>query len=136
MAVFRIWLTIFGMVIVGISVAHLLVGQPTYLGGGEVNATMDSDLRFYNVLFAAYGAAFVWVARDVGGRTRALTLLNALFFAGGAARLLAWAASGIPSAFYVAMIPVELILPLIHEAVRRKLLSDKVPAVLTARPVD
>ncbi|WP_233608747.1 DUF4345 domain-containing protein [Nocardia stercoris] len=114
MRVFRGWLVLFGVVMIAIAVAHLLFGQATYIGGGAVNSTMDSDLRFFNVLFLAYGLAFVWAARDIPGRGRVVDLLGLLFFAGGVVRLLAWAVSGAPSWFYVVMIPVELIVPVLN----------------------
>lgn len=37
-----------------------------------------------------------------------------LFFLGGLARLLAWVATGTPNWFYLAMIPVELVIPVIN----------------------
>ncbi|MFT4081982.1 MAG: DUF4345 domain-containing protein [Nocardioides sp.] len=111
---FRTWLVIFGVVVMAIAAAHLLVGQSTYLGGGEVNATMDSDLRFFNLLFLLYGLAFVWAAADIRAHARLIDLLGLVFFAGGLSRLLAWSASGRPSWFYVAMIPVELLVPVLH----------------------
>ncbi|MGW4635750.1 DUF4345 domain-containing protein [Nocardia sp. NPDC004415] len=114
MRVFQLWLRVFGVVVIGIALAHLLFGQPTYFGGGEVNATMESDLRFYNILFAAYGAAFLWTANDIIARARAIDLLSALFFLGGLARLLAWAVTGPPHWFYILMIPVELLIPIAH----------------------
>lgn len=84
------------------------------VGRGDVNATMDSDLRFFNVLFIVYGLAFVWAARDLRGRAAAVDLLGLIFFVGGLVRFLAWAASGTPSWFYVAMIPVELVVPVVN----------------------
>lgn len=121
MQIFQNWLRVFGAVVVGIALAHLLFGQATYIGGGHVNATMESDLRFYNVLFVAYGLAFVWAAADVVGRARVVDLLGLLFFLGGVARLLAWAVAGAPNWFYVVMIPVELIIPAAHFVVVRRI---------------
>ncbi|MCF8588321.1 DUF4345 domain-containing protein [Gordonia liuliyuniae] len=121
--VFRAWLVVFGVVVIGIAVAHFLVGQATYIGGGDVNATMDSDLRFFNVLFAAYGAAFLWASQDVIGRARQINLLGILFFVGALGRLLAWIGSGTPTPFYVAMLVVELVVPVVHYAVVRMLTS-------------
>ncbi|SIS20390.1 DUF4345 domain-containing protein [Williamsia sterculiae] len=121
MRVFMIWLRVFGVVVIGIALAHLLFGQTTYIGGGRVNATMESDLRFFNVLFAAYGIAFVWAAGDVIGRARIIDILGVLFFVGGLARLLAWVVAGAPSWFYVVMIPVELIIPVVHLLVLRRI---------------
>ncbi|MDT5130596.1 MAG: hypothetical protein QOH54_6240 [Mycobacterium sp.] len=119
----EIWLIAFGLVCAGIGVAHLLFGTSTIIGGGAVNATIDSDMRFYALLFAAYGLVFVWCAVDIADRGRVANILGALFFAGGLARLLAWAAIGQPNWFYVVMIAVELIVPLVNWALIR-LVSD------------
>ncbi|TDP31133.1 uncharacterized protein DUF4345 [Nocardia ignorata] len=130
MRVFQVWLHVFGVAVVGIALAHLLFGQSTYIGGGEVNATMESDLRFYSVLFAAYGAAFVWAAADIVGRARVIDVLGLLFFLGGLARILAWAVAGAPHGFYVLMIPVELLVPVAHGVLVRRFerAANPVPA--------
>ena len=122
--VLRGWLVLFGVVVVAIGVSHLFVGQVTYIGGGDVNATMDSDLRFFNVLFIVYGLAFVWAARDLRGRAREIDLLGLIFFVGGLVRFLAWAASGTPSWFYIAMIPVELVVPVVNYVWLRAVVAD------------
>ena len=119
--IFRWWLRVFGVVVIGIALTHLFVGQSTYIGGGQVNSTMESDLRFYNILFALYGLAFIWVAEDLSGRVRALNLLNLIFFLGGLSRILAWAQTGRPSWFYVLMIPVELVIPVVNHLILRRL---------------
>ena len=116
----EIWLIAFGLVCAGIGLAHLLFGSASIIGGGMVNATIDSDLRFYALLFTAYGLAFVWCAADITRRGRVANVLGAIFFAGGLARLLAWAATGPPNWFYVVMIPVELIIPLVNYALIRQ----------------
>jgi hypothetical protein len=51
----EIWLFAFGLVCAGIGLAHLLFGTGTIIGGGRVNATIDSDMRFYALLFTAFG---------------------------------------------------------------------------------
>ncbi len=116
----EVWLGTFGVVCAGIGVAHLLFGTSTVIGGGPVNATIDSDMRFYALLFAAYGVAYVWCALDIAQRGRLANLLGAVFVAGGVARLLAWAATGRPNWFYVLMIPVELVVPLVNYALLRR----------------
>lgn len=110
--------------------AHFLFGRVTYIGGGEVNATMDSDLRFFNVLFAAYGAAFVWAAKDPVGRAREINLLGALFFLGAIGRVLAWIASGAPTPFYVAMLVVEFVVPVVNYGILRALDGAVAPSNL------
>ncbi|MGC4934232.1 DUF4345 domain-containing protein [Gordonia sp. DT30] len=126
---FRVWLVIFGSVVLGIALAHLFFGQTTYIGGGTVDATMESDLRFFNILFAAYGLGFVWAAQDVPGRARVVDLLGLLFFLGGLARLLAWVTVGTPSWFYLIMTPVELIVPVVNHFLLRAVTKPAVGGV-------
>jgi hypothetical protein len=121
----EIWLIAFGLICAGIGLAHLLFGTSTIIGGGSVNATIDSDMRFYALLFAAYGLVFVWCAVDIADRGRVANILGALFFGGGLARLLAWAATGQPNWFYVVMIPVELIVPLVNWALIRRVSDSR-----------
>jgi hypothetical protein len=114
------WLTIFGAACVLIGLAHLLIGAPSIIGGGPVNATIDSDLRFYAVLFIGFGAGFVWAAADLPNRAATVHVLGGLFLVGGLARLLAVWQTGVPHVFYVAMIPVELVVPVINWALLRR----------------
>lgn len=114
------WFVVFGLTCAGIGVAHLVFGSSSIIGGGSVNPTIDSDLRFFALLFAAYGLTFVWCAADVYRRANVVNVLGAIFFAGGLARLLSWAVSGRPNWFYVLMIPVELLIPLVNYALVRR----------------
>jgi hypothetical protein len=116
----QIWLSVFGVVCVGIGLSHLAFGSASIIGGGAVNATIDSDMRFYALLFAAFGATFVWCAGNITDRGHVANLLGAVFFAGGFARLIAWAATGQPNWFYVLMIPVELFIPMVNYALIRQ----------------
>ncbi|MGU3435931.1 DUF4345 domain-containing protein [Actinomycetes bacterium M1A6_2h] len=120
MRIFQSWLRVFGVVVAAIAFAHLFFGQSSYIGRGTVNATMESDLRFYNVLFLAYGIAFVWASTRPMERAQTINVLGLLFFLGGLARLLGWAAAGAPTWFYVLMIPVELLIPIVHYGVIRR----------------
>lgn len=116
----EIWLIAFGLICAAIGLVHIGFGSASIIGGGRVNATIDSDLRFYALLFTAYGLVFVWCARDISERAGIANILGAIFFAGGLARLLAWAVSGAPNWFYIAMVPVELVIPLVNYALIRK----------------
>lgn len=127
----EIWLIAFGLVCAGIGLAHLVFGTATIIGGGPVNATIDSDMRFYALLFTAYGLTFVWCAADITQRRHVVNVLGAVFFGGGLARLLAWAITGEPNWFYVGMIPVELVIPLVNYALVRQIphsRRDRAPA--------
>jgi uncharacterized protein DUF4345 len=127
----EIWLVAFGLVCAGIGLAHLAFGTATVIGGGPVNATIDSDMRFYALLFVAYGLTFVWCAADITQRRQVVNVLGAVFFAGGLARQLSWAVTGEPNWFYVGMIPVELVIPLVNYVLIRQISHprrDRAPA--------
>jgi hypothetical protein len=62
----------------------------------------------------------VWCAADIDRRAPVINVLGAIFFAGGLARLLSWAVTGRPNWFYVVMIPVELLTPLVNYALVRR----------------
>lgn len=104
----------FGTVCALIGLAHLFIGPASIIGGGPVNATIDSDLRFYAVLFIGFGVGFIWAAADLPRRAPLVHMLGGLFLFGGLARLLAIGQTGVPNYFYVAMIPVEIVVPLVN----------------------
>lgn len=107
----QVFLVLFGVVVIAISLAHLAVGQHAVLGGSELNATSDGEDRFYAGIFLGFGAALIWCARDVERKFVAIAALSAAFFIGGIGRLLSLLFVGAPHPFFVAMLVVELVLP-------------------------
>jgi hypothetical protein len=57
--------SLFGLVCTGIALAHLAIGPHSIPGSIPVNATMDSEDRFYATLFLGFGLAVVWTSRDL-----------------------------------------------------------------------
>jgi hypothetical protein len=123
----RIWLTAIGLVCAGIGLAHLFFGSATIIGGGPVSATVDSELRFYAVVFIAYGWGFVWAAADIPHRAWLINALGVVFLIGGLARFLSIAAVGVPDPFYLWMIPVEIGVPVVNYVMLRRLASSGPP---------
>ena len=94
-----------------ISLAHIVLGPASIPGSVPVNATMDSEDRFYATLFLAYGATLLWCVRDIERKSRIVYLLALTFFLGGLARIVSIVAVGPPNAFFLAMTALELSLP-------------------------
>ena len=108
---FQAFLVLFGIIVIGISLAHFAIGPDAIIGGTDVNPTSDGEDRFYAGLFLCYGVALLWCARDVQDKRVYVNLLAAVLFVGGIGRLLAVVLVGMPHPFYLAMLAVELVLP-------------------------
>ncbi|MET0476311.1 MAG: DUF4345 domain-containing protein [Mycobacterium sp.] len=106
-------MTITGVAVVGIGLAHLILGGAAVIGGSPLNPTAQGEHRFFAALFVCYGLAFLWCVPAIETKRRHVNLLAATFLAGGLARLISIAISGPPNAFYSAMLVIELALPLV-----------------------
>ena len=121
------WLTLVsGVVIIGISLTHVALGQSWLPDTQTVTPSIDSQHRFYTALFLPYGAALVWVSQHVRARIWALNIvLGALFF-GGIARAVSIAIAGLPHPFFIGLWAAELAVPPIVYAASRSVSSERV----------
>ena len=108
----QVFLGLFGATAILIASLHIVLGPLAIRGSVPVNATMDSEDRFYATLFAAYGAALLWCIRDIERKSMIVYFLALTFFVGGLARLVSMAAVGLPNTFFIAMTVLELLIPL------------------------
>jgi hypothetical protein len=109
----QVVLGLFGTAAILIASLHIVLGPLAIPGGVYINATMDSEDRFYATLFAAYGAALLWCIKDIERKSRVVYFLALTFFVGGLARLVSMVAVGLPNAFFMAMTVLELLIPLV-----------------------
>ena len=109
----QILLILFGAADIIISLFHIILGPSAIPGSVPVNATMDSEDRFYATLFLAYGITVLWCVKDVEHKSRIVYALMLMFFIGGMARLVSVLAVGLPNTFFIAMTVIELLLPII-----------------------
>ena len=121
----RWFIGLFGVVCVGIALAHIVIGPAAIPGAVPVNPTMDSEDRFYATLFLGFGTAHVWAARNLRERRDVVLALQAVFFAGGLARIVSWVIVGPPVALFVFLGSLELLIPLLLWAALRKQASEK-----------
>jgi hypothetical protein len=118
--VFQAFLALFGIIVIGISLAHFAIGPQAIIGGVAVNPTMAGEDRFFAGLLLCYGIALLWCARDVQHKRIYIDVLAAALFVGGIGRLLAIVLDGPPHPFYVAIIVLELALPPLMVVVARR----------------
>ena len=111
----RILAWLMGIAIVAIGLYHVVGGVFSVPGTdsvtGEARATVDSRERFYNAIFAGYGVAWIWAARQSPISAVAVRWLAGIFLLAGLARLLSWAVEGSPHWFQVPLIGLEVVLP-------------------------
>lgn len=75
------------------------------------DAVLDSQNRFYGVVFTIYGVLLWLSASDLARYERVLRCLLWVFFAGGIARLVSIASHGLPGAPVMTLMLLELVLP-------------------------
>ena len=109
-----------GVACVLIGLEHLIIGPQAVPDTGDLTATDDSQNRFFSAIFAGYGLAWVWAARQSPIPREVVRLLAAVFFAGGLARLLSVALHGWPHWFVIALTVVEFALPPVFFSLTRE----------------
>jgi hypothetical protein len=78
---------------------------------GLAVANADSEMRFYSVLWMAYGAIALWVVRDHPRRMGVLRGMLAIFWLGGLGRVISHFAAGPPHLLFQVLMWIELVLP-------------------------
>jgi hypothetical protein len=110
----QVLLGVFGAAAIGIAMLHIVLGPASIPGAVPVNATMDSEDRFYATLFLAFGGTLLWCIKDVERKAKIVYFLMLTFFVGGLSRLVSMSVVGPPNNFFIAMTILELLLPLLY----------------------
>jgi peptidoglycan/LPS O-acetylase OafA/YrhL len=90
-----------------------LTGVGGMAGDSAATTNVDSEYRFLSVFWAGFGALVLFVARRARPDPRAVGGLMTLLLCGGLARALSWAAEGRPEWPYLALLALELVVPVI-----------------------
>jgi hypothetical protein len=135
----QIFLGLFGITAIFIASLHIVLGPSAIPGSVPVNATMDSEDRFYATLFAAYGVALLWCIKEIERKSMVVYFLALTFFVGGLARLVSIAAVGLPNTFFIAMTVLELLIPFLMVFMQSRLAKaadtqQDIPTPTAAKP--
>lgn len=106
------FVVLFGVVCASIGLTHIIYGPSSIPGSVPVNATMDSEDRFYATLFVGYGLTLIWCAMDLAARRVAFLWLMIVFFASGLSRIVSILQVGFPHPLFTFLTGVELLLPI------------------------
>jgi hypothetical protein len=120
---------LFGAVCVFIGLTHVVFGPSSIPGSVPVNATMDSEDRFYATLFIGYGGALIWCALNLVDRRRPFFWLLILFFASGVSRLISMALVGQPFWLFQYLTGVELLLPPLLWYWHKQIFDEQGPSI-------
>jgi hypothetical protein len=111
--VLRAILTVLGAVAVVAGLYGVATGIDGMAGNSAGTTNVDSELRFFAVLWVAYG---VIVLRTAPRAHRELTTVRALMlvlFCTGLARVVAWIDEGRPDSMYLILLALELSVPIL-----------------------
>ncbi|MEV0993122.1 DUF4345 domain-containing protein [Streptomyces sp. NPDC049949] len=107
----RVLTQLMGWANVAIGLLHVALGNAAIPGAGGAGATVDSWGRFMGAVFAGYGLAWLWAARQHPIPASAIRWLAGILLLGGVGRVLSLAAHGWPHWFQIALAAIELGLP-------------------------
>ncbi|MBD7995921.1 DUF4345 domain-containing protein [Arthrobacter sp. Sa2CUA1] len=110
--VFRTVVIAVGVLIAGIGIYYLVTGTGgvAQTSGGAVNASLESQFRFFSAMMVGVGAAFVAIAVKFQWANM-LWLVCLMVFLGGIGRVLSWAFSGTPHFTLIILMILELAFP-------------------------
>lgn len=103
-----------------VAALHLVLGlnADALLGASVSSATaaepsLSSQNRFYGAAFALYGAVLYLCSRDLKAYAQFFKAAMWVFLLAGGARLVAWVQHGAPAPLVIALLAVELLLPVV-----------------------
>lgn len=94
----------------------VILGADSVPSPGDPSPNLESELRFYSVWWIGAGLFLAWLAPRVEERTTELRVFCALLFLSGLSRMFAAIATDWPSTGQIALMAIELVLPIVFVA--------------------
>lgn len=106
-------MALIGAVALVAGLLSVLFGVDLVPDSAGASASVDSEMRFYAVWYAAAGLIVLRAARRVEASAGTIRGLAAGFFVAGCARVISWVVVGRPHDLQLVLLVLELALPLI-----------------------
>ena len=103
----RAFLYLFGAVAIVAGAWTVVAGSESIPAAGDLNANVESELRFYATWWIAAGVFLVWLAPRAAEQTRALRVFCALLALAATARVFAVIETDWPSTGQTVLMSVE-----------------------------
>lgn len=107
----RAVLTLVGAVALVAGLWGVATGIDGMAGDSAGTANVDSEIRFFAVLWAAYGAVVLRTAPRAQREPIVVRALMLVLFCAGVSRAISWADEGRPDTVYVILLALELTVP-------------------------
>jgi hypothetical protein len=120
----QVVLGVLALIPLGTGLMDVVVSTAALPGAPSVTPELDSNYRFFGVVWAGMGVALIWAIPRV---ERATTLLRGVFavvFLGGLARCLSLVMVGVPEPMFLGLIVLELTAPPIVIAWQSRIATD------------
>ena len=109
----RYLLGVLGTVMVVAGTVTVVLGISSVSGEVVSTPDADSEMRFYAVWYVVAGVLLLRSLGDIAAATVIVRSVGAGFFAAGCARALSWIVVGRPGPLAIALMAIELVLPLV-----------------------
>ncbi|MEV6275991.1 DUF4345 domain-containing protein [Nocardia sp. NPDC051832] len=100
-----------GIACVAIGFIHIALGNDSVPDMSDAGVTADSQSRFFGAIFAGYGVAWIWAARQTPIPALAIRWLAGIFLLGAVGRAVSLAVHGWPHWFQIVLTVIEFAFP-------------------------
>ena len=109
----QITLTVIGIVMLTAGVQGMIGGAEIVLGDEPFSDDVDSEFRFHATWYAAAGILLLRSIERVESEAMIVRAVGVAFFVAGCARALSIVEVGRPETFYVVLMVIEFVIPLV-----------------------
>lgn len=125
----QVVLTILGGVAVTFGALTVIAGGAGVLAGGNVSASVDSELRFYAAWYLGAGVLLFWTVPRVESEGPIIRAICTVLVLAACGRVISLIVVGAPHTVFLALMVVEFVIPAVvvpwQRAVSRRTASQK-----------